>query len=148
MKAASAGPSPIMPPDGDHEYCSPAHRLLQTLVGFPRRAVAPGILTVALRRARWRRAKALFLVMRGLTGILVRLTLYGLAYRLVSIVRGGPFRRRRTIPQRIQRPATVAPAAGSDRTPADQPAYWPSAEIVDFAALGHRRVPGSDSLAR
>ena len=102
-----------------------ADRILQTLAGSPRRAVAPTLLTAAQRRARWRRAKMMYRVMRGLTGILVRLTFYGLACRLVFAVRGGPFRRRRPVAEPIPRPrpartplaVTPPPANDSDVLP-------------------------------
>ena len=56
-----------------------AQRILQTLANAPRRSVAPALLTAAQRRARWRRARMMYRVMRGMTGILVRLDTVGRA---------------------------------------------------------------------
>lgn len=101
------------------EPCPAAHaeRLLRTMAGFPRRTVAPALLTAAQRRARWQRAKLMYRVMRGMTGILVRLALYGMAYRLVRVMRGAPFRRRRAIRGPISRNPVAA--ANANLPPTD-----------------------------
>jgi len=103
------------------EPCPAAHaeRLLRTMASFPRRTVAPALLTAAQRRARWQRAKLLYRVMRGMTGILVRLTLYGMAYRLVRTVRGAPFRRRHAMRGPI--PRSPVKAANANLPTADDP---------------------------
>ena len=64
----------------------------------------------------------MYRVMRGMTGILVRLALYGLACRLVFAVRGGPFRRRRVAIEPVPRqwPASIPLAVALHR--ADTPA--------------------------
>ncbi len=117
-----------------------AARLLQTLASFPRRQVPPAVLTAAQRRARWQRAKLLYRIMRGMTGILVRLALYGAAHRLVCAARGGPFRRRRTIPGPIGRPIASAtpPAdtrAASPDQPAVEPAYLARGRVIKLRAM-------------
>lgn len=112
---------------------STAERILQTLASAPRRHVAPALLTVAQRRARWRRAKMMYRVMRGMTGILVRLALYGLACRLVFAVRGAPFRRRRVLSEPVPRqwPASLPLAVALHRT--DTPAPDNDAAVLpDF----------------
>ena len=70
--------------------------------------------------------------MRGMTGILVLLALYGAAHRLVCAVRGGPFRRRRAVLGPIVRPLHTASPADATAAP-DQP-------TVDEAYLARGRV--------
>ncbi len=128
-----------------------AERILMTIVGFPRRSIAPEILAAARRRARWQRAKVLYKVMRGLTGILVRLTLYGLAYRLARALHGGPFRRhQRIVGPSLREPVSYPPAASVPPPPSvsipaqdDWAVTPPECGVRDIGALGRRRAADS-----